>query len=78
MPTPKGNFDCNISDSDIKAVSAEELLAKTRSFEPGQKVSPARLYEQCLPSPVNQEPLADEQNTGQPCDVNDHLDEYSD
>ena len=76
MPTPQGNHACNISDADIKATSAEELLAKTRAFEPGQKMSPARLYDQCLPGPVNEQPLADEQNTGQPCDVNDHLESY--
>lgn len=75
MPTPKGNHDCNISDRDIVATSDAEILSKTRCFPQNQKVSPARIYEQCAPTPVNQREIAEEQNTGQGCDVNDHLDE---
>jgi hypothetical protein len=73
--TPKGNHDCNISDAEITPFPANALLDKTRTFTPGQKVSPARCYNQCVEDPVCTEEIAQDQNTGQPYDVNNHLDE---
>lgn len=75
MPTPKGNHDCNISDAEITGVSSETLLNMSRTFTPGQKVSPARCYNQCVEDPVCTEEIAKDQNTGQDYDVNNHLDE---
>ena len=72
--TPKGNHDCNISDAEITPTPAEYLLGKTRIFEPGQKMSPARCYNQCVEDPVCTEEIAKDQNTGQDYDVNNHLD----
>lgn len=53
---PKGNFDTDISDKDIVATPAAEILEKTAAFPGIQKVSDPRCYEQYAEDPITDSP----------------------